>query len=526
MRRSSRILTAVLAAAVLSCNGNGGGEDADTQTDLTDPDLTGDETADPQAEDLAPAEDLPDAADLEPEAEIPPPPGLEKNGRWLSYHGLPLFLVGVDAQSTACNPDLDYNEFLDLLVSHDLTKIRVWIYCSFGTSGGLLIPWAREPDGRFNLDEWNDEYWTRLRDFVEAAHDRDIIVEASIFHSNFINRADTWSSDQFRLVWNSDFNVNGVFSTNAAGHFYPEFYDLDHAEVSDTGHSLQDYQQAIVDKTLDEIGEYENVYFEVSNEFLFPNTQADVDAHHGWQQHWASYIRDRAPERLVGVMAHAGSGAHTRGIEYWWNESYIDIMNFHLYEYDPNVIGSVLHEAQTHDKVLVTNESGDVLDGDGNLQTALLDNSTRYAWGMLTAGGYFTQYLEDRFLADRQWVPALERMQVMRRIAGNTDWWLMSPVDDGGNEYDFLVSQGPSADWQVLACPGVSYLVYFWGTPVDREALIDLPPDSYAFEWFDCEDGESLDFGTSGGGDAASITAPAASDWNGDVGLAIVINAE
>jgi len=518
------------AAFMVSCNGDGdgGGEDGDAENDVLEEDITADDDLiDTPVDDVGDVgvEDMPDdiAEDIEPETELPPPPGLEKNGRWLTYNGIPIFLVGVDAQSIACNTELSYTDFLDLLVSNRNNKIRIWIYCSFGTVGGLLIPWKEEADGKHNLDEWNEDYWTRIRGFISEARDRGVIVEASIFHSNYIERADRWSSDRYRLVWNRDFNVNEAFSANAGGHFYPEFYDLDLPEVSSTGKTLQDYQQALIDKTLAELGEFENVYFEVSNEFLFPSTQADVDANYGWQQHWASYIKEQVPNRLVAVQAHAGSGDHTRGINYWWDEPYIDIMNFHLYEYNPDRISQVLHEAQSHSKVLITNESGDIYDTDGNIVRGRLNDSTRYAYGMLTSGGYFAQYLEDRFLGATDWVVSIERLSIMRDIAERLDWWLMSPVDDGKNEYDSLVGQGPADGWQVLANPGADYLVYFWGATQDRDALVDLPAGSYSYEWYDCEDGEMLLDGTVDGGDGMSIPAPSSSDWNGDIGLALII---
>jgi hypothetical protein len=457
--------------------------------------------------------------------------GLKRVGRWLTYNGKNVYLVGMDAQELACDPSLDYERILDQFVQYRINKVRIWIYCYFGTDAGFLHPWKQEANGRYNLDAWNPAYWQRIRDFVAKARDREIVVEVSIFPPNFLRKSGQWSNEDWRPAWNKDFNVNGVFGANSEGHFVPEFFDLDYHEVSNSGKRLIDYQKALVDKTIAELGSFENVYFEIANEFP---VGADIDQVFPWQQHWARYIRESSSEHAIACHGHAFSGSHTKGIEYWWDEPYIDILNFHFYDYNPRNISDLLHAAHVKGKVVSLNESGFFYNRkklwfyttDWFLDRDRLNENTRLAYGMFLSGGYFTLYCADNSkLGDKDWQAGANRMKVLRDVAESVRFWEMSPVDASGSEYDALVSQGPAGNnWQVLASPGNEYVLYFWGDESASDVVMGLPREAtYRYQWYDCEDGDALGDGHVSGNDTARIAAPPVSRWNGDAGVVLTI---
>jgi hypothetical protein len=39
----------------------------------------------------------------------------------------------------------------------------------------------------------------------------------------------------FQIAWNEANNINGAFRSNSQGRFFPQFFDVDHPEVSATG---------------------------------------------------------------------------------------------------------------------------------------------------------------------------------------------------------------------------------------------------------------------------------------------------
>src|SRR5262249_23713781 len=105
------------------------------------------------------------------------------------------------------NADFDYRKYLDTLQSDGLNYTRLFpgSYVevpakSFGiqrndlapAEGRLLAPWKRSTTpgyagggNKLDLDTWNPEYFTRLRDFLSEASKRGIVVEVSLFSSQY-----------------------------------------------------------------------------------------------------------------------------------------------------------------------------------------------------------------------------------------------------------------------------------------------------------------------------------------------------
>jgi hypothetical protein len=439
--------------------------------------------------------------------------GLQRNGRWFTYNGRPTYLVGWDCQELACDPSLNYTAALDLFAQYRLNKVRIWLYC-YWDPANFLHPWPYS-NGKFNLDQWNPTYWSRVRGFVSAAQARNIVVEVTVFAPNNLDAASDWSSSTTRAAWNKAYNVNGVFSSNASGHFSPQFYNLNHPEVSSSGRKLQDYQRALVDKAVSELGGYANVYFEICNEF--PVQNADIDSVYPWQRHWAQRI-DAAVPRLVSCHAHEYVGDHTDGIQYFWSEPYVDVLDFHFTR-RPDLISSLLHAAQTRGKILQSNEGGDPYRN--------LNEATQGAWGFFVSGGHYAFYEDDSSrVGSAGWLAGARRLRALRDVVEKVRFWELSPVDASGNELDALLTAGPSgANRQLIGKPGSEYVAYFWGTASTTSAQIQLPAGAYRYEWYDARNAALLSSGSVSGGGTRSIPPPAPSAWDPGAGLALVLKA-
>lgn len=435
--------------------------------------------------------------------------GLELSGRWFTYDGQPSYLIGFDAQELAANPDIDYVAKLDIFSRHKINKVRIWTYIWFGSSFDSLTPWAKDENGKHNLDKWNQAYWTRVNDFIAKAQERKIVVEVSIFAP--YPAASWWWLDR-AIAWNKNNNTNGVFSSNSSGHFQPQFFNLKYGEKSNSGKSLRDYQQALVDKVIEEFGGYDNVYFEVMNEF--GNYKLDINRWHAWQLDWAQRIRDTS-SRLISVSAGGGNDPFHGSL--YWNQPSLDVLTIRTTG-SPQEISDMLHPAQLKGKVLSLNETtGNYVDD--------LDNHTQYAWGMFMSGGYAAIYQDvSSDIGNSSWIAMTNRLKALREIAEKANFSTLSPVDSAGNEYDSLVSQGPSENnWQVLANPGSGYVVYFWESQSGTAAKIQLPPGNYTYEWYNALDAALIGRGTASGGGLASIPAPPINSWSAGSGLALTI---
>ena len=119
-----------------------------------------------------------------------------------------------------------------------------------------IYPYARSAtagnaDGlnKWNLDSWNATYWTRLRALVADAAAKGIVVEIGLVSE--VNNATNWSFH----VYEETNNLNGVGSGVT-------WDDLPTGRNSGINSRIL----ALVDKTAAELNEYDNWYWEISNE--------------------------------------------------------------------------------------------------------------------------------------------------------------------------------------------------------------------------------------------------------------------
>jgi hypothetical protein len=191
------------------------------------------------------------------------------------------------------NLDFDYLPYLNELAASGLNVTRTFSGAYVEPSGAFgirkntmapapgryICPWSRsrEPGyagggNKFDLSEWDEAYFTRLKDFVAEAGRRDIIVELDLF-SNY------YDTVQWKL---SPLNI--LNNINRIGDF------KDHKEVLSLKHTdLLNVQEEMVRKIIHELKDFDNLYYEVCNEPYFGDTLA--------LQEWE--------ERMTGVVAEA-----------------------------------------------------------------------------------------------------------------------------------------------------------------------------------------------------------------------------
>jgi hypothetical protein len=473
--------------------------------------------------------------------------GLKTYGRWFSYNGRFPYFVGYDMQELFAKKSYSYSDIeykLNQLKEFRINKVRVWVNPWFA-GAGAYYPWAVDASGKKNLDVWDGTYWTRMRDFVKKCKDRDIIVEVTIFspYPKDIKADGWWRNTNWKIAWNKKFNTNDAFSANERGNFFPQFFDLAYGEKSSSGKTLRDYQRALIDKTIDELKGYGNVYFELANEFPgVRNNGNAINRVYAWQQYWARYVHE-AKGAITSCHANELSALNDWGIQRFKDESYVDILTFHFYSADPiNEVPRFLHGLQTAGKVIQSNESHVYL-----MSADSMDRCTREAWTAFTSGAYYFHYqrgVDTDSIGTSLWRRGAERLETLRNVAESVEFWKMSPVDRRGNEYDSLVIDCPGLNWQVLANPANEYVVYFvaasmkfterilsvikWFVwPVDIH--MRLPSGSYRYKYYDTRNWNSD--GIKGGtvnssGGFTSIPVPSLSTWSRGTGFVLVIRAK
>jgi hypothetical protein len=121
--------------------------------------------------------------------------------------------------------------------------------------GKFVGPWARSGQpgyagggNRFDLDRWNPEYFRRLRNFLADAEKRGIIVEITLFSSQYADAQ--WAF--------SPFNAG-----NNANHTDPIGWKW--INTLNNGNLLA-YQERYTRKLVHEANPYSNIIFEIQNE--------------------------------------------------------------------------------------------------------------------------------------------------------------------------------------------------------------------------------------------------------------------
>jgi hypothetical protein len=290
------------------------------------------------------------------------------NPRCFLYKGKPIVLVtAAEHYGAVLNGGFDYLPYLDELARDDLNLSRTFTFYReledsippLGYTNTLaprpgkeVLPWKRTGPGRaadgglkFDLDKWDDAYFARMKAFLKAAADRDIIVEVVLFCNPYRDSIWSW----FPLHPNN--NVNGVGGKIQEVGQFMELHDP----------TIAERQKAFVRKTTQELNAFDNIYFEISNETSARNNDPSIAARQdAWHLALTKVIRETEQslpkKHLVAVNAHQRIPAEeSRGLRYtetgdapYFNESLIDIINYHyISRKTPGKGTSVLETAGT-----------------------------------------------------------------------------------------------------------------------------------------------------------------------------------
>jgi len=185
----------------------------------------------------------------------------------------------------------DFTAYLNWLKKYNHNFIRLWTWELFKeipeddspdkTNSIYPQPWKRTgpgiaPDGKpkFNLEEFNEDYFDRLRTRVDSAQSRGMYVSVMLFEGWGMQFAvDAWKNHPFH----PDNNVNAVNADLDGDGKGLEIHTLAIPEITAI-------QENYVRKVIDVINGFDNVLYEISNENHPPSTQ--------WQYHMINCIHE------------------------------------------------------------------------------------------------------------------------------------------------------------------------------------------------------------------------------------------
>lgn len=430
-----------------------------------------------------------------------------RNPHYFLYDGKTIALVtSGEHYGSVMNADFDYHKYLATIEAESLNYTRLFggSYVeapgtSFGIKrntlapapGRLFLPWARSSEpgyagggNKFDLEKWDPEYFRRLRDFLGEAQRRGVVVEISLFSSQY-------GEPQWKL---SPFHAgNNVNQTDAI--------DRKGMNTLHNGNLLV-IQERYVRKLVDEVNPYPNVIFEIQNEpwsdhpvltdvvnpYLFPPARdvypnsievADADSI-AWETRvaqWMASEEAKLPQKHLVAQCYSNFRLPVRSLI-----PSVDIVNFH-YAY-PEAVG--LNYGLN--KAIAYDETGFLGHGD--------DAYRRQAWNFMLAGGSAFDGLDYSFTVGHEDGtdtapngPGGGSPEFRKQLGILVKFLAGLPLESMAPD-DRAVTHGAGVTARVLFSARGIYAIYVDGNgPTTLD--LRLPPGRYRGEWLDTKTGET-----------------------------------
>jgi hypothetical protein len=214
------------------------------------------------------------------------------NPHYYWMNGRPVLLItSAEHYGGIINGDFDYVPYFDKLKKYGLNYTRIYPGAMFETFGkwivgnplgprgsSLILPWARSNvpgymlgGNRFDLNQWDPQYFARLKDFIANAAERGIVVEICFFNSQY---SDTWPISP--LYYEN--NVQGVGKNS--------WLDAQTLKYEDLVRRESDY----VAKITQEVNGFDNVILEICDEAASVGTGAELTG--PWVSHLVDVVKN------------------------------------------------------------------------------------------------------------------------------------------------------------------------------------------------------------------------------------------
>jgi len=212
------------------------------------------------------------------------------NPHYFLWRGKPTILItSGEHYGALLNRAFDYKKYMKTLESlgFNLTRTFSGAYCepvgAFKIQNNtlapapnqLICPWARSEQpgyanggNKFYLTQWDPAYFRRLRDYVGEASKRGVVVELVLFCPMY--KDGMWNLSPM----NAANNINGIGTMERT-----EVYTLKYPR-------LLAVQGAMVRRIVNELKDFDNLYYEICNEPYFGGVTLE------WQAHIAQTIAE------------------------------------------------------------------------------------------------------------------------------------------------------------------------------------------------------------------------------------------
>jgi len=421
------------------------------------------------------------------------------NPHYFLFNGQPTILItSAEHYGAVVNKDFDFVTYFDALRAHGLNYTRIYPGVLFEPMGkfiegntlapkpaSLIVPWARSQmpgylvcGNKFDLDQWDPEYFKRLKDFITEAGKRDIVVEICFFNSQY---SDTWPLSPMYY----ENNIQGAGKCS-----YLDAQTLRHPDLVDR---MDEY----VRKITQEVNQFDNVILEICDEPSLFTPHADAGP---WVSHFVGVIKG-AENSLSKkhLIAQEVEGPIGGPIDLSGNPDVSIVVGQYVWEGGSEQIGGMkaLDFEYGHNKVIEFNETAYYPVWYKGDQVAA---SRVEAWEFMVGGGASFNQLNGRFTVQD---PAgrtpdnaqiLAALQTLKNFIFTFDFLKMRP------DKTFIKSEVPQGAYRrSISQPGEQYALYQHHSKLEErnhyyivtpgayheEIALTLPGGTYKSEWIE-----------------------------------------
>lgn len=217
-----------------------------------------------------------------------------QNPKYWQYKNEPVLLLGATNDDNLFQMN-GLEAHLDELVAAGGNYIRNTM--SFRDSGNVC-PFLRLEDGKYDLDQWSDDYWGRFESLLKLTNERDIIVQIEVW-DRFDYSQQFWEKNPFNPNNNVNYELaDSIFDESYPKHPFADFQPFFHSIPGMPNYKpeldrIRAFQEKMIDRMLSYSLNYGNVLYCMNNE-----TSSPVE----WGNYWIDYIRAKANEKGVEVF--------------------------------------------------------------------------------------------------------------------------------------------------------------------------------------------------------------------------------
>jgi hypothetical protein len=366
---------------------------------------------------------------------------------------------------------------------------------------GNVYPFRKLDNGKYDLGQWNEEYWKRFRTMLELTAERDIVVQIEVW-DRFDYSRENWPPHPY----NPANNINYSQQESGLAANYPDHPGRNRQPFFFTtpkqhdNKVLLEIQQRFVDKLLSYSLQFDHVLYCMDNE---------TSGEEAWAIHWADYILEKANRANKTVCVtemwddwKLTSKVHLRTLDHPERYAFADVSQNNQMKgqtHWDNFQWARKHIAG-HPRPMNTVKT---YGADGGRHGNTRDGLERW-WRHLVGGAATARFHRpDSGLGlGRLSAASLRAARLMESLAPP---WERTP----GNQ---LLSECSENEAFLSHNPGKAYVIYF--TDGGRVGLdLSGAGGSYLLRWINIEKGEAAGQAGLKGGGATPITAPGRGHW-------------